>query len=1219
MKTISLKFLRILFICTIALFAVTTMLISIILSSNQSTAWAIEKINQYNVGISMQYQQGNLLDGISLAELHYHDEANTIAIYQLSASMDYSCFIKAAFCLQNVTAQNIEVTLKEDSKKPKETEKKWFSLPTLRLPFTFMLKDLSIENLSLKRGQLHEKLSNISVQASMSTSKITIQHLQAQYDTIKIRASGKLRSYKSYPLDFIVNIEDKNRQLHTHIKAKGDLKKLHLQANNRGIYDITAEAVLVNILNDLTLNINLQSHKKIHTVIDNNQFILLPLKAQLNGNLETLNLSSKDATLTWLQTDKDNKETQKINVTSKLQAQWQAKTQQLSVSNFDAISDIANVKLNVLLDLSHKTIQSWSLNAHISTFDLAKLTDNEQLKSQLAANLKLQGQLSNYDISSLIIKGRLSQGQGIINEQPVEYTTAFSYDPKQWLQIESIELSSKSNVLTAKGNLNTKSPLLMHIDFKDISHFYPPASGQLQGNVKLYSRLNIQSIDNTNTLNQWINKLHASSSLNVKTFKYETLQFENMALELDINELGNAHSYFHLKANNLTINEQLLPHLKANINGQQSLHQIHIDTDIEGVSLVDLYCEAEMKPVIKASSKATVLPTWVSDCASLKLNNVLKHITEVSNQDEIKLSLRPNKNGDYQLSLAPFCLTDNQAEPAMTLCNQSSIQMHKAGLFDIDLALNNISMNYLSDFIHPQLTLTGHSHASLKAHWPNGKNKKLTLDINTEQVEGLWHYKGIEDDKTVTKSFHFDFEELFATAQLNDQQANISAAYRSKQLGDVSADIKIKDITNKKRLQGKIRIEELLLSPLAKFDSDIKQTAGKINGSLKLSGTLEQPKLLGSVALTDGLLLTHMVSSRFDNMQLKLDFDLYSAHLQGRVDVDGNPLTTEGKLQWLDEKWQAQVNFKGKDLPLQLAPIKHASISPDIQVNLEPEKLTMSGNIVLNDTLVELKKLPETAYSESNDVIYVHEDNRPNAQTQWQVETDLTLYLQDNVRFKGFGADVTLKGNLNYLQRGSRLPQAQGEIMIDQGKYTFWGQHLNIDNGSFIFSGPLENPDIKIKASRSIDSENLIVGIQGTGPLQEPTFDVFSSKAMDNQTIMHYIITGRAPNKKASEGTDLLSTALLSKGISGAQDSTGSLAESLGIQNFQMSTASGQDGTEVQLSGYIHDKIYINYGMGLFDKANTLTMRYQLMPKLFVETASGLDSTIDLIYSFEID
>lgn len=45
----------------------------------------------------------------------------------------------------------------------------------------------------------------------------------------------------------------------------------------------------------------------------------------------------------------------------------------------------------------------------------------------------------------------------------------------------------------------------------------------------------------------------------------------------------------------------------------------------------------------------------------------------------------------------------------------------------------------------------------------------------------------------------------------------------------------------------------------------------------------------------------------------------------------------------------------------------------------------------------------------------------------------------------------------------------------------------------------------------------------------------------------------------------------------------------------------------------------VKYGVGIFDSLATLTLRYRVIPKLYVEAATRVEQALDMLYSFEFD
>ena len=136
------------------------------------------------------------------------------------------------------------------------------------------------------------------------------------------------------------------------------------------------------------------------------------------------------------------------------------------------------------------------------------------------------------------------------------------------------------------------------------------------------------------------------------------------------------------------------------------------------------------------------------------------------------------------------------------------------------------------------------------------------------------------------------------------------------------------------------------------------------------------------------------------------------------------------------------------------------------------------------------------------------------------------------------------------------------------------------------------------------------------GPANEPEVIFYSQPAMNETSVIHYLLTGRAPDQK-SNNADLLNNMMLSAGIFGSSELTEKLANKVGVTDVQISTQSDEEGTSLEVSGYLSPDIYIKYGASLYDEAKTVTMRYRLRPNLFIEAAGGFNSSLDIIYSFE--
>ena len=104
------------------------------------------------------------------------------------------------------------------------------------------------------------------------------------------------------------------------------------------------------------------------------------------------------------------------------------------------------------------------------------------------------------------------------------------------------------------------------------------------------------------------------------------------------------------------------------------------------------------------------------------------------------------------------------------------------------------------------------------------------------------------------------------------------------------------------------------------------------------------------------------------------------------------------------------------------------------------------------------------------------------------------------------------------------------------------------------------------------------------------------------------------PVRTKSEDTNMVGQAALALGVEGRAGTTGKLASNLGIKDFELDTAGTGKQTSVVASGKITDKLSLRYGVGVFEPANTIALRYLLSKRVYLEAASGLASSLDIFY-----
>ncbi|MEG2115821.1 MAG: translocation/assembly module TamB domain-containing protein, partial [Hafnia sp.] len=174
--------------------------------------------------------------------------------------------------------------------------------------------------------------------------------------------------------------------------------------------------------------------------------------------------------------------------------------------------------------------------------------------------------------------------------------------------------------------------------------------------------------------------------------------------------------------------------------------------------------------------------------------------------------------------------------------------------------------------------------------------------------------------------------------------------------------------------------------------------------------------------------------------------------------------------------------------------------------------------------------------------------------------------------------------------------------------------------GELIFSGPPEQPLLNIEAIRNPDAteDDVTAGVRVTGLADQPKLEVFSDPAMSQQMALSYLLRGQGLE---SSGTDsnAMTSMLIGMGVAQSGKLVGKIGETFGVSNLSLDAQGVGDSSQVVVSGYVLPGLQVKYGVGIFDSLATLTLRYRLMPKLYLEAVSGLDQALDLLYQFEFE
>jgi translocation and assembly module TamB len=294
-------------------------------------------------------------------------------------------------------------------------------------------------------------------------------------------------------------------------------------------------------------------------------------------------------------------------------------------------------------------------------------------------------------------------------------------------------------------------------------------------------------------------------------------------------------------------------------------------------------------------------------------------------------------------------------------------------------------------------------------------------------------------------------------------------------------------------------------------------------------------------------------------------------------------------------------------LPVKVEPYAELEVEPDLQLQLRAQRLAVSGKVGVPRGLISVRELPPSTVKVSGDARVVGRET-PEAEQGMGVAMDVDVEVgQDKLAFSGFGLTADLRGRVHI---GDNL-DTRGELDLVNGRYRAYGQRLTIRRARLLFTGPIDQPFLDVEAIRRVDT--VVAGIRLSGSAEQPSTTVFAEPAMSQEQALSYLVLGRPLGQSAGDN-NMLGQAALALGLAGSSSLTTSLATSLGIQDFQLDTEGSGVTTSVVASGNITERLSLRYGVGVFEPANTIALRYELSRRLYLEAASGLASSLDLFY-----
>ncbi len=414
-------------------------------------------------------------------------------------------------------------------------------------------------------------------------------------------------------------------------------------------------------------------------------------------------------------------------------------------------------------------------------------------------------------------------------------------------------------------------------------------------------------------------------------------------------------------------------------------------------------------------------------------------------------------------------------------------------------------------------------------------------------------------------------------------------------------------------LDGELRLDALGLVALDDMLPELDLHTGQIDGRVRVAGTLSHPRFEGRLNLRDGAATLSTLETELVDVDLDLISDAQSLVVHGTAMLGSGPVRVEG-VCCDDERFR--LTIEGDRNRLRHAVGLDVVASSRLALDFTRESLTVRGDVDVHEGLLEHNALPDGGVPISRDVIRVDTPDGPVR--RFMLVADLGTHIEPGFTLRTSMLEATLGGDLRLQRRADDSTSLFGDLQVLGGELRAYGQTLRLGDGSVGFLGDPLNPDLNLSAEREIRGENLRVGFRVRGSLDEPELVLFSDPQLPERETLSYLVRGRGPDAGASvDGTAMA----LSLGAS-ALNRSGVLAplESIpGLSDVSLSAEGSDDDVAATISAYVGRRLYLSYGVGLYEPISALTARLYLRSRLWLEVVSRLESSFDLYYRFDID
>ncbi|MVV49092.1 translocation/assembly module TamB [Pseudomonas sp. PB120] len=1214
--------LKVTLLTPLALLMLIVLTLAAVIGTQTGSRWALGFVP----GLTLENYQGRLGGQWSADHLVWQQGSSRVELSKVIFAWSPLCLTRMTLCIEQLQADQVSLQFPPGEE---EASSGPISLPDLKLPLAIELGDVKVGSL-LFNGS--EELKGLQLAAHWTAQGLRIDSVQLQRDDLSLNLSGLLQPSGNWPL----TVEGKltlpaPEPWALALKIDGDLlKTLNLKADSSGYLNGQLTGELQPLVENLPAKVRITADgfkpsADLPDTLQLNQLVLtgagdLKNGYQLLGNA-TLpaevapvalmlqgKVDAKGAQIAGLDLTANDKQSLKLTgnldwskgLSADAKIDWQdfpwhrlyplidepqvalrrfngdiSYTDGQYLGSFNAALDgpagAFNLSSPFSGDLTKIYLQQIQLEAgqgkaegHLNlqfaegiawdtALDLSAINPAywvAELPGTLAGPLRSKGEMKNETLS---LTADLDL-KGKLRGQPAVIQAKADGGGEQW-NLNALQIRLGDNSISGKGSLQQKLSGQIDIKLPRLAQLWPQLRGQLNGRL-----------DVAGTLKAPQGKL----GLQGTQLAFEDNRLQSLNLDATLDSAQRAK--IDLKGSGIQAGDTSLGTLTA--SGQGDIKNQKLSLDLQGPQL----------KLALGLDGALDKGNWRGRLASGDI--------QAGGQDwKLQGPAKLERLADGKINFGAHCWMSG----ASSLCGEDQRLMPEPKL---RYHLKQFPIESLAQWLPKDFAWKGSLNADLQLDLQaSGPNGQVSIDASG----GTLRMK--EKDQWLD----FPYQTLKLTSKLTPKRIDTELDFVGGKLGELMVQAQINPLPKNKPLTGSFRLSGLDLSVARPFVPMVEKLTGHLNGSGTIGGTLMAPLVNGNLLLSDGEVSGSELPMALQALQLQAVIAGETVQLNGgwKSGKTGQG-SLSGNIAW-GQALVVDLALKGSQLPVTVEPYAKLEVAPDLKISMKDDQLSVAGKVLVPKGDITVRELPPSTVKVSEDTVIVGQQTA-EGKPPLAMKMDIDVVVgEDKLSFAGFGLTANLQGHVHI---GDNM-DTRGELWLNDGRYRAYGQRLTVRRARLLFAGPIDQPYLDIEAIRQTD--DVIAGIRLSGSAEQPTTQIFSEPAMSQEQALSYLVLGR-PLSTNGEDNNMLAQAALGLGLMGSSGVTGKLATDLGIQDFQLDTQGSGNTTSVVASGNISEKLSLRYGVGVFEPANTIALRYKLSKKVYLEAAGGVASSLDIFY-----